>query len=171
MKKLFLLLFLTFNLFAIEKNVDRSLLDSITKDAIKIGTGKNFTAYVFLDPLCQYSRKFLTKITTDKELQKKKTYYVFLYRLPIFESDKLIDYIYQSKDNLKTIKEVMVEKKPVNLDNFKLDLSTYFKVQAVAKVGKKIGVTRRPYVIGYKKGSIFCDVSSGQASCEAEGEY
>ena len=107
MKTLLVLILFCFNLSAFE---DRHLLmDSIKEDAIRIGNGPN-TYYAFVDPLCPKSQRFITMINERKDLQEKNVYYIFLYRLPSFYSDEYIYYIYQSRNPLAALKEIMINK-------------------------------------------------------------
>lgn len=162
MKEIFLLLYLSLNVFAFDEI--KVELESIAKHALIVGHGKEFISYVFVDPICPFSREFITEIMSNKELQKTTTYHVFLYRLPKYETDRLIRHIYASKKPLVMLKKVMVDEQEIYFD--KTSLKTIPFVNTIAEVGKKIKVGVRPYLIKYKKGSNYCDVSHGTAPCE-----
>ena len=145
MKNLFLIILLSITLFSVEE--PQSVLDSISQHAIRIGNGKTSNIYVFIDPLCRYSKKYIKDITLDEELQKENSYYIFLYRLPKFESEKLIQYIYQSQDAEEALEDIMIYEDEIDLDEFKVTKKTLKIINDVASVAKKFNVDKRPYVI------------------------
>ncbi|WP_373034823.1 thioredoxin fold domain-containing protein [Sulfurimonas sp.] len=169
MKKILIVLLLCFNVFAVEKPHD--LLKSISKDAINIGTGKKNDVYVFVDPMCKYSKRFIKKISENKMLQMLNSYHVFLYRLPKYESDRLIQYIYQSADKKKTLLDVMVRSKKINLDGFKATSKEYEITKRITKVAKKLKIKKRPYMISFQKDSGYCRVSEGIVECMEELDF
>lgn len=169
MKKILIILLLCFNVFAVEKPHD--LLDSISADAINIGSGKKNDVYVFVDPMCKYSKKFIKKISENKMLQQINSYHVFLYRLPKYESDKLIYYIYQSSDRKKLLLDAMLRAKKINLDNYKATPKEIEIAKRVAKVAKNLKVKKRPYVISFQKDSQYCRVSEGIVECMEELDF
>ena len=96
MKTIFLLLFIFLNIFALEKldltdhsipKNSKKLLESIEEHAIRLGNGKACKTYVFIDPMCQYSKKYLTKIMTNEKALEIDSYYIFLYKLPKYDSN------------------------------------------------------------------------------------
>ncbi len=163
--KALLLFVLSLNLFALE---DREvLLDSISQYAIRIGEGPN-RVYAFVDPLCPFSQAFISLIDNREDLQKKSSYYIFLYRLPKFDSDKLIEYIYQSSHPLSTLQEVMIYKDYETEDDFKATPETRTIVRKVAEVARKMEIKSRPYLLFFDEGSEYCRVSEGTAPCLEE---
>ena len=145
MKNLLLILLLSVTLLSVEE--PQPILDSISQHAIRIGHGKTSNIHVFIDPLCRYSKKYIKEIFLDEELQKANSYYIFLYRLPKFESEKLIQYIYQSEDPSASLEDIMIYEDNIDLDEFKATKKTLKIINEVVLVGKKFNVDRRPYVI------------------------
>jgi len=172
MKFLYIMLLLSFNIFASEsipiKQKPQDMLKSISKHAIRIGTGTLSNVYIFVDPMCKYSRRIISKIDENKMLQLKNTYYIFLYRLQKFDSDKLIQYIYQSSDQKSVFMDVMVDEEIIDLDDFKANKETLQALKNISKVAKKLDMKLRPYIISFDKGSKFCRVSEGVVSCLEE---
>lgn len=166
MKKIFLILCLSMSLFALENA--KIILESIVEDAIIIGTGEESKSFIFLDPLCPFSRGYLSMISKNEALLKKTTYYVFLYKLPKIDSARLIQHIYESKNPLETMKKVMLKEEKVSFKKTTKTGKALEMIDDVSSVAKKLNVTVRPYQIRYMKGSDYCDVSHGDAPCESE---
>lgn len=174
MKLLYILLILSFSVFAAEKasfnDKPQIMLESISKNAIRFGTGTSGNVYVFVDPLCKYSRALMTKINENKMLQLEKSYYIFLYKLPKLDSEKLIQYILQSTDSHFALVDVMINENVINLDNFKANEKTLKAVKEISEVAEKLDMKLRPYMISFDNDSKFCRVSEGYASCLDEFE-
>jgi len=174
MKYLFLLLSVVLNLFSAElvdvTQKPKAMLESISKHAVKIGSGDASDIYIFVDPLCKYSRELMKKIEANKMLQLTNTYYIMLYRLPRLESEKTMQYIYESNNQKQALLEIMVEEDVVDLENFKAKESTLQALKEIADVAKTLDMTQRPYMISFDKGSKYCRVSEGTASCLEELE-
>lgn len=172
MKHLYIILLLVLNLFAGEIIPDAEnpqiMLQNISKDAIRIGDGDDKIVYLFVDPMCKFSRRIIKLINNNKMLQLANSYYVFLYRLEKFDSEKLIQYIYQSEDRKTTLLDVMVDGEIIDLDDFEASEKTIKTVQDISDVGKKLNITLRPYMISFEKNSKYCIVSEGEASCMEE---
>jgi len=149
MKTLFFVLLLSLNLFGSQK--EEVLLKSISEYAIRIGTGNVSREYVFIDPLCPHSRKYIKMISEDEDLQKENSYFVFLYRLPKFDSDALIQYIYQAKDKRTVITQIMIDKKDMEdaLFDFEVNEKTVKIVNKIALVAQKLKVDRRPQMFTF----------------------
>ena len=146
MKALFLIMLLSLSSFSSEKIP--FLLDSISEHAIRIGNGDSSNnIYVFIDPMCPHSQDYISRISLDENLQKKYTYYIFLYRLQRFESDELIQFIYQSKDIKVSFEDVMIYGEDVDSDDFEVKESTLKTIQKISSVGEKLEINRRPYII------------------------
>ena len=145
MKALVLILLLSISSFATEK--PQALLDSISQYAIRIGDGSTNNIYVFVDPMCMHSQNYIEDITKNKKLHKVNSYYIFLYRLPKFDSEELIQFIYQSKNPKLALQEIMIENKEV--DTFYLTASekTLKMIEEIALVGKKLKAEHRPFII------------------------
>ena len=145
MKNLFLIILLTITLLGLEER--QPILDSISQHAIRIGDGNSSNIYVFVDPMCIYSQLYIEEITEKKELHKKNSYYIFLYRLDRFDSTELIQFIYQSKNPKLALEDIMIREKEV--DTFDLDVSekTLKIIEEVASVGKQFNAEHRPFII------------------------
>jgi hypothetical protein len=166
-----LLLLLSINIFALENTQPRVLLDSIAKHAIEIGSGKVNSYYVFVDPMCPHSKKLITLLSKNSMKQIQSTFYVFLYRLPKFESNELIHYIYHSKDPKASLLDVMVEGKEVDLTSYKTDQKKVTIVDNIASIAAQLKMTKRPYIMHFENASIFCTVSEGSAPCLEEFDF
>ena len=167
--RIFVFIFLLLsNLLALETRQD--LMDSISKYAIKLGNGKNKT-YTFIDPLCPKSQAYIELILDNKDLQQEHTFYIFLYQLPNFDSRELIVYIYQSKDPLASLEEVMVEEDYEDIEVYETKHSTIKMINAIAKVAQTMQIKARPYLLLFTKGSKYCRVSEGTAPCLEENDF
>ncbi len=163
MKAFLVLLFLTLCNISYATNYDE-LARSIEPQAITIGEGDH-RVYAFLDPMCSKSQHFLDLIVHSEKLQEINTYYIFLYRLPKFESDALISYIYDAYDILDTMKTVMIEGYEPKLTDYQASpraLERKFRIQEIAD---KFQAKRRPYLLIFKQGSHYCKISEGTAPC------
>ncbi len=168
MRLIMLVLFVCFNLLAVEDR--QELMDSISSYAIKFGDGPN-RYYTFVDPLCPNSKAFISLIDTRKDLQKKNSYYIFLYPLAQFNSEKYIEYIYQSQDKEDALKEIMIYEDFDGLEDFSLKQETLSIIQEVSKVAKELNMKRRPYILIFDEGSNYCRVSEGTAPCLEENDF
>ncbi|MCK9454178.1 MAG: hypothetical protein WCY51_05270 [Sulfurimonas sp.] len=172
MKILSIIFFLIFNLGAAQSvsvaQKPKADLEAISKYAIKFGTGTDSDIYVFVDPLCDYSRALIKKIDENKMLQLSNTYYVFLYRLPILNSEETIHYIYESLNPKETLIDIMVYEDEIELSNYKARQTTLDMIEEIADVAKSLDIKQRPYMISFDKGSSYCRVSEGEASCLEE---
>ncbi|OHE02375.1 MAG: hypothetical protein A2W82_09775 [Sulfurimonas sp. RIFCSPLOWO2_12_36_12] len=174
MKFLSILFLLVFNLLGAEvisaSQKPKSDLESISKHAIVFGTGNASDVYVFVDPLCKYSRELIKKIDDNKMLQLSNRYYIFLYRLPRLDSEKTMQYILESTDPKATLIEIMIEEDILELVDFKAKESTIKALREIADVASTLDMTQRPYMISFDKDSKYCRVSEGTASCLEELE-
>lgn len=148
----------------------KAMLENISHNAINIGTGNMSDVYVFLDPLCSASRALMKQIDANKLLQLSNTYHIFLYRLPRLDSEKTMQYIYQSDDPKKSLIEIMIDDDVVDFTNFKANKKTLKMLEEVSEVAKKLDMKLRPYMISFDKDSKYCRVSEGTASCLEEFE-
>lgn len=174
MKFLFILLLSFLALFGAEivpaSQKPKADLESIAKHAIKFGTGNACNVYVFVDPLCSYSRALMKKIEENKMLQLSNTYHIFLYRLPRLDSEKTMQYILESPNPKETLVEIMVDEEIVDVEDFKAKESTIKALQEIADVASTLDMTQRPYMISFDKDSAYCRVSEGTVSCLEEFE-
>ena len=123
-------------------DISASLLQSIHNDAIVFGNGKKHV-YVFIDPLCPHSRKFMRMVSTNPKMLSKYQYHLFLYTIPRLNSTEVISAVYLSKNPIKTLLEIMVEEK------VQYDIGnemTQAKVDKITLVAKEIGVYKRPFI-------------------------
>ncbi|MDQ1264145.1 MAG: hypothetical protein QG559_1146 [Campylobacterota bacterium] len=173
--KFFIMLFLSiFTLFALEPipiaRKPKADLEAISKYAINFGSGKNSDIYVFIDPLCKYSRELIKKINSNKMLQLTNTYHILLYRLPRLDSQKMMEYILESKDPKETLISIMIDEEIVDLNNFEAKEKTKEILNGISKVAQTLDMTQRPYMISFEKDSPYCRVSEGTAACLEELE-
>jgi hypothetical protein len=122
--------------------VSLSLLTSIDRDAVILGTGEKIV-YVFIDPLCPHSRKFVKMVSQNPLMLSKYRYHLLLYSIPRLKSTDVVSSIYQLKNPIETLLKTMVEKKILYT---KANEMTKEKVNRIASVGKKIDVYKRPYL-------------------------
>ena len=169
--KFLILLLLSINILALESAQPKALLDSISKYAVRIGTGEVNSYYVFVDPMCPHSKKLIKHLSKDMMKQIQSTFYIFLYRLPKFESNKLIDYIYHSQDPKASLLDVMVKEKEVDFTSYKADPKKLKIVDAISSIAAQLKMKKRPYIIHFENSSIFCTVSEGSAPCLEELDF
>lgn len=142
----------------------KEYLSVIKNDAMVLGKGEN-TVHAFLDPMCHNSQNYLEMITQSQALLQNNTFYIYLYRLPKFESDALIEHIYSSKSPWNITKQIMLHKfKPKVYKMLHSETAKIIK-NRISQVAQKFRVKRRPYLLIFKKGSNFCKVSEGNAPC------
>lgn len=122
--------------------VTLSLLQNIDSDALVLGKGEKIL-YVFLDPLCPHSRKFITMVSKNSKMLSKYQYHLFLYSIPRMKSKDVVSAIYMSQHSIKTLLEIMLKEK-VRYDTG--SESTKARVARIAKVAEEIDVYKRPYI-------------------------
>jgi len=168
MKSFIMVLMFTMSLFSYENSY--SLASSLSDKAIVIGHGPE-KAYVFVDPLCPKSRKFLKMISEREDLQAAQSYYIFLYRLEQFKSEKTIQYIYQADNPKLALEEVMIKNRKINLDNFKVTVQTQMLIDSIALTARQMEMIKRPYSLVFEENSQYCRVSEGTADCLEEIDF
>ena len=119
-----------------------TLLQSIHDDAIILGSGKKHV-YVFIDPLCPHSRKFIKMVSENPMMLSKYQYHLFLYSIPRMKSTDVVSAIYMSENPLETLLEIMVEE-DVHYD--KGNLVTKEKINRITEVAEEMDVYKRPYI-------------------------
>jgi hypothetical protein len=124
-----------------------ALLESIKSDAIVLGEGKT-EVYVFVDPLCPHSRKFMTMVSGNASMLSKYRYYIYLYSIPRLKSEAVVSAIYASKKPAETLLRVMVGKETIPTDP---SAPAAKAVSEIAAVAEKIDVYKRPYLIVAKQ--------------------
>ena len=123
-------------------DVSFPLLKSIHNDAIVLGSGEK-VLYVFIDPLCPHSRKFITMITKNPKMLSKYQYHLFLYSIPRMKSTDVVSAVYMSSNPIETLLHIMVEDK-IRYD--KGNKMTQARVNRIAIVAQEIDVYKRPYI-------------------------
>ncbi len=126
------------------------LLQTITKHAISIGSGKT-DVYVFVDPKCPRSREFITLISNNKKMQSLYHYKIFLYELKRFRTKEIIRSIYSSHNPKKTMLDFMTVKKVPTIKRSHPNKKIDAKIHAINKIAQKIDVYKRPYLVLVKK--------------------
>jgi len=119
-----------------------ALFQSIEDDAIILGSGEK-QIFVFIDPLCPFSCKFIKMVSKRKKMLSKYQYHLFLYPIPRLKSDDVIASIYQSSQPLKKLLATMIDKK---IEKTSLDSFTQRKMLRIATVAQKMDVYKRPYI-------------------------
>lgn len=145
MKLLIACIILSFTLFAsnykpVEYKQTYSLLSSIDKYAIIMGDGQK-DVYVFLDPLCKYSRKFMHLATSNEKLLHQYRFHLFLYEIPRLHSEKVIKAIYESDKQLDILKKIMLQDQRFQGTKDKI------QIEEIATVAKMLGVFKRPFIV------------------------
>ena len=125
-----------------------SLLQTIQDDAMIYGDGKKII-YVFIDPLCPYSRKFISLISENPKMTSKYQYYLFLYSVPRLKSTDVVSAIYMSSDPLQSLLQTMIDE---NVHYDKGNKVTKEKVDRIEKIGKEMHVHKRPFIFIKIKG-------------------
>lgn len=118
-------------------------VQSIQQNSIIYGSG-NRNIYVFIDPLCRYSRKFISMVSNNPVMLEKYRYHLYLYEIPRLHSQKAIAAVYKAKNPLKTLLDIML-----NDENTTVPLTSDVeaKVSAIKTVAKKLNVNKRPFLI------------------------
>ena len=119
-----------------------SMLKSIDNDAIVLGTGEK-VLYVFIDPLCKHSRKFVSMVSNKSVMLSKYQYHFFLFSLPRLKSQNVVTAIYMSDNPSETLLKIMVDNK--HLSQKQNDM-TDSKIKRISSTAEKIGVFKRPYI-------------------------
>ena len=122
--------------------ITASLLQTIHNDAIVLGSGEKHV-YVFIDPLCPHSRKFMRMVSTNPKMLSKYQYHLFLYTIPRLKSTEVISAVYVSEDPIEALLSIMVEEK---VQYAKGNKSTQTKVDKITLVAKEIDVYKRPFI-------------------------
>jgi len=167
MRALILILILFTSLPALDDR--RILMHSISHHAIQIGDGPN-KVYAFIDPLCYKSQDFIQMITTRKDLQEDSTYYIFFYQLQQYQSLDYIVYIYQAKDSLEALKDIMIYE-DYDIVDTSITPKTQTIINEIKKVAKQMEIKTRPYLLIFNEGSKYCTVSDGTAPCLEENDF
>jgi hypothetical protein len=118
------------------------LLQSIDSDAIILGSGEKLL-YVFIDPLCPHSRKFISMVSKDPKMLSKYQYHLFLYSIPRMKSTDVVSAVHMAVNPIETLLQIMVEDK-VSYD--KGNEMTKARADRIATVAQEMDVYKRPYI-------------------------
>lgn len=172
MRKVVILMLMVLSLVALDKipvsQKPKKDLESIKEYAIKLGSGKSSEVYVFVDPLCSFSKALMKQLSKNKMAQATNSYYILLYRLPRLDSQKTMEYILESDDKVKTLLSIMVDGDVVDLGSFSPKPNTKEILLKIESVAKTLDMKERPYMISFEKDSPYCRVSEGSVSCLEE---
>jgi len=126
-------------------SIERSLhlLKSIQDKGIILGSGEQIV-YVFIDPMCKYSRKFIHNVTSNKKMLKKYKYILFLYSIPRLKSKNVVLAVYESTKPLATLMKIMLDDKYYSSTGNKEGEKNIAMISTVAKI---IHVNKRPFLI------------------------
>jgi hypothetical protein len=122
-----------------------SLLKTLDSEAIVMGTGDK-DVYVFVDPLCHFSRKFISKVSKNNLMLKKYKYHIYLYGIPRLHSQEEIDYVYNAKNQLNVLLDIMLNDKKFDY-LFTPSPENRQKVQEIKHIAKQLYVNKRPFII------------------------
>jgi len=120
-----------------------NLVRSIQDYGIKYGEGKQ-NVYVFVDPLCPYSRKFISMISKKPRMLSKYKYTIYLYEIPRLHSENTIAAVYNSKEPIETLLEIMIKNKKTSITPTQKIKTT---LNAIVKVAQQLHITKRPSII------------------------
>lgn len=124
-------------------NESIDLVHSIQTYGIRYGEGKQ-NVYVFVDPLCPYSRKFISMISSKAKMLSKYKYTIYLYEIPRLHSADTIASIYSAEDPKNMLLEVMLkDKKTLRKPTEKTETT----VNAITDVAEKLHIKKRPFII------------------------
>ena len=144
-------------------------LEKIRPYAMTVGVGVT-EIYVFVDPMCPRSRDYIAQISTSGKLKRSHKYFIFLYRLPRFDSDRLIRTVYEASDPRSMMQKVMIERcAPGDL---KGENGAYADkvVRTIAEVAEALQISKRPSLIIFKPGNPYCIASEGAPDCADPAE-
>jgi protein-disulfide isomerase len=118
-------------------------VQSIQQDAIIYGSGDR-NVYVFIDPWCRYSRKFISMVTNNHTMLTKYKYHLYLYGIPRLHSQNAIAAVYRAKRPLKTLLKIMIEDDKTTSP---LTSKVKAKISAIKTVAQQLKVNKRPFLI------------------------
>ncbi len=122
-----------------------ALLQEYEDDAVVLGQGDE-AVYAFIDPLCPRSQAYLEDIYRRKErMFCNYTYYLFLYKLDRYDSEKLIATILASDYPELALKTVMVSQQEIVLEEADPDMLE--QMQRIKTAAQRVGVYKRPYIL------------------------
>jgi len=138
-KIIFIIILLHLSIYANQLDT----LKSIEEKALVYGSGEK-KVYLFIDPWCRYSRKFVSLVSKNSQMLSKYKYYIYLYGIPRLHSTKAIAAVYQSKDPLQTLLDIMLND---NHQTALLTESTENKIDLITNVAQTLHIHKRPFII------------------------
>ncbi len=123
-------------------DVSVPLLQSIDSDAIILGSGEK-VLYVFIDPLCPHSRKFISMVSKNPKMLSKYKYHLFLYSIPRMKSGDVVSAVYMAENPIETLLQVMIHDK---VSCNKGNKMTRARVNRITEVAQEMDVYKRPYI-------------------------
>lgn len=127
-----------------------TMLRQLKGDAIELGNGP-VDVYVFIDPNCPHSHDFLEMVVDSDKMQRRYRYYFFLYALPIFRSNGIINAIYAAPSPREALLGYMLSHKHLAKLSRMTPPAVDARVTRISNTAKAIGVDKRPYLIIDKK--------------------
>jgi len=127
------------------------LLQTVDDKAIVMGSGQK-DVFVFIDPQCRFSRKFIQTVTTNSFMLKKYKYHLFLYEIPRLHSKNIIYHIYHKKRKLDALLKIMRDEITPEIKNINYTKEKHL-VDSIAKVAQTLHVKKRPHIIISQKRS------------------
>lgn len=118
-------------------------LESIEEKAFVYGRGEK-KVYLFIDPWCKYSRKFISLVSKNPRMLSKYRYYIYLYGIKRLHSKKAIAAVYQSKDPLTTLLDIMLND---NHQTARVTEATKNKIDVISNVAQTLHIHKRPFII------------------------
>ncbi len=120
------------------------VLETIKGTAIVFGEGDK-EIHTFIDPYCSMSQRYLSFIFKKKDVMfKRYKIYLYLYELPRKKSQEMIKTILSSEYQNIALKQVMIEKEKLDLDD---DGDAEEIMEEISEAAEKIGVFKRPYIL------------------------
>ena len=116
---------------------------SISQDAILYGSGGR-DVYLFIDPWCRYSRKFISMVSSNPVMLSKYRYHIYLYEIPRLHSQNAISAVYRAKEPLKTLLKIMIEDDKITAP---MTPEVEAKISAIKTVARQLNVDKRPFLI------------------------
>ena len=119
------------------------LVKSIKQDAIIYGGGSK-DVYVFIDPWCKYSRKFISLVSNNPIMLAKYRYHLYLYGIPRLHSQNAIAAVYRAKEPLQVLLNIMLHD---DKSTATLTPQITAKLSAIKTAAQQLNVNKRPFLI------------------------
>lgn len=146
MRGILIVFFMAVSLFGSPEKDKMEKLKSIEKYAISVGHGPRLV-YVFVDPMCKYSREFVQNIFEMKKLQETTTYKIFLSKLNKFDSQGLINFIMESDNKVAALKAVMVDNELGHVYIGNVDKEPIEASEEIDSICNCLHIKKRPFLV------------------------